>query len=148
VKALKEAAHSLGVTLQIQDIRSVDDLPAAFDAGARERADGLLTTVAAIFVAYRARVTELAARHRLPAMYPNLIQVTDAGGLMAYEPNLADLHRHAANYVDRILKGAKPSDLPVQQPTKLALVINLKAAKAIGLTISESFLLRADELIQ
>jgi putative ABC transport system substrate-binding protein len=148
VKALKEAARSLGVTLQIQDIRAVDDLPAAFDAGARERADGLLTTVASIFVSHRTRVTELAAHYRLPAMYPLLIQVTDAGGLMAYEPNIDDLYRHAATYVDRILKGAKPSDLPVQQPTKFTLAINLKAAKAIGVTISESFLRRADELIQ
>jgi len=148
VKALKEAARSLGVTLQIQDIRAVDDLPAAFDAGAREHADGLITTVGSIFVAYRARVTELAARHRLPAMYPNLIHVTEAGGLMAYEPDIADLHRRAASYVDRILKGARPSDLPVQQPAKFALAINLKAAKALGLTISESFLRRADELIQ
>jgi putative ABC transport system substrate-binding protein len=148
VNALKEAARSLGVSLQIEAVRTVDDLPAAFDAGARERADGLLTTVASIFVAYRARVTELAARHRLPAMYPNLIQVTDAGGLMAYEPDVADLHRHAATYVDRILKGARPSDLPVQQPAKFTLVVNLKAAKAIGLTIPDSLLRRADEVIQ
>jgi putative ABC transport system substrate-binding protein len=148
LKALKEAAHSLGVTLQVHDIRTADDLPAAFDAGARERADGLLTTVASIFVAYRAQVSELAARHRLPAIYFNSIQVTDGGGLMAYEPNIADLFRRAATYVDLILKGAKPSDLPVQQPTKFALVINLKAAKVIGLTISESFLLRADKLIE
>ena len=148
VKALKEAARSLGVTLEIQDIRTGDDLPAAFDAGARKRVDGLLTTVASIFAAYRTQVSELAVRHRLPAVYPYSILVADAGGLMAYEPNLADLHRQAAAYVKRILKGAKPSDLPVQQPTKFTLVINLKAAKAIGLTISESFLLRADKLIE
>ena len=145
---MKEAARSLGVTLQIQDIRTVDDLAAAFDARARERADGLLTTVGSIFVSYRAQVTELAARYRLPAMYPNSILVTDAGGLMAYQPDLDDLYKRAALYVDRILKGAKPSDLPIQQPTKFALVVNLKAAKAIGLTISESFLRRVDELIQ
>jgi putative ABC transport system substrate-binding protein len=136
------------VTLQIQDIRTADDLPAAFDAGARERADGLLTTAESIFVAQRARVSELAARHRLPAMYPYSIQVTDAGGLMAYDVDFADLQRRAATYVDKILKGAQPSDLAVQQPTKFALVINLKAAKEIGLTISESFLLRADKLIE
>jgi len=147
VKALKEAARSLGVTLQIQDIRAVDDLSAAFDAGARGRADGLLTTVASIFVSHRTRLTELAAHYRLPAIYPLLIQVT-AGGLIAYEPNIDDVYGHAATYVDRILKGAKPSDLPVQQPTKFTLAISLKAAKAIGLTISESFLRRADELIQ
>jgi putative ABC transport system substrate-binding protein len=81
-------------------------------------------------------------------MYPYSIQVTDAGGLMAYEPNIVDLHRHAATYVDKILKGAKPSQLPVQQPTKFALVINLKTAKTLGLTISESFLVRADQLIE
>jgi ABC-type uncharacterized transport system substrate-binding protein len=148
VKALNAAAPLLGVTLQIQDIRTADDLPAAFDAGARERADGLLTTAESIFVAQRARVSELAASYRLPAMYPYSIQVTDVGGLMAYDVDFADLQRRAATYVDRILKGAKPSDLAIQQPTKFALVINLKAAKEIGLTISESFLLRADRLIE
>jgi len=165
VKALKEAAHSLGVTLQIHDIRTPDDLPAAFDAAAKERAEGLLTTAESIFIVQRSRVTDLAARHRLPAMYPYSIQVVDAGGLMAYdigcserqaeaagrklcEAQAPDLQRSAATYVDRILKGAKPSDLPIQQPTKFELIINLKTAKALGLTISESFLLRADELIE
>jgi putative ABC transport system substrate-binding protein len=148
VKALNEAARLLGVTLQIQDIKTADDLPAAFDAAARERAEGLLTTAESIFVVERARVSELAARHRLPSMYPYSIQVTDAGGLMAYDVNYPDLQSRAATYVDSILKGTKPSDLAVQQPTKFSLVINLKAAKAIGLTISESFLLRADELIE
>ncbi|QQS10994.1 MAG: ABC transporter substrate-binding protein [Rhodospirillales bacterium] len=148
VNALEDSARSLGVTLRVQDIKSVDDLPGAFDSGARERVDALLVTVAAIFVVNRARVTGLAARHRLPAMYPNRIQVTDAGGLMAYEPNVADLHGRAATYVDRILKGAKPADLPVEQPTKFSLVVNLKAAAAIGLTIPESFQRRVDELIQ
>jgi ABC-type uncharacterized transport system substrate-binding protein len=134
--------------LQIYDIRTADDLPAAFEAGARERAEGLLTTAESIFVAQRARVSELAARYRLPAMYPYSIQVTDAGGLMAYDVNYPDLERRAAAYVDKILKGAKSSDLPVQQPTKFALVINLRTAKTLGLTISESFLLRADQLIE
>ena len=148
VKALQQTAPSLGVTLQIHDIRTADDLPAAFEAGARERAEGLLTTAESIFVAQRARVSELAARYRLPAMYPYSIQVTDAGGLMAYDVNYPDLERRAAAYVDKILKGAKSSDLPVQQPTKFALVINLKTAKTLGLTISEPFLLRADQLIE
>ncbi|GLR83471.1 ABC transporter substrate-binding protein [Bradyrhizobium iriomotense] len=148
VKALEKAAHSLGVTLQIQDVRTADDLTAAFDAGARERAEGLLTTAESIFVAQRARVSELAARYRLPAMYPYTIQVADAGGLMAYDIDYADLERRAATYVDKILKGAKPSDLPVQQPTKFALVINLKTAKALGLTIPDSFLRRADQVIE
>src|ERR1700736_864751 len=117
VKALKDAARSLGVTLQIQDIRNGDDLPAAFDAGAKARAEGLLTTAESMFVVHRARVTELAASYRLPAIYPYSIQA-DAGGLMAYDVNNPDLFRRAATYVDMILKGAKPSDLPVQQPTK------------------------------
>jgi putative tryptophan/tyrosine transport system substrate-binding protein len=148
VKALEKAARSLGVTLQIQGIQTADDLPAAFEAGARERAEGLIMTAESVFVAQRARLSELAARYRLPAMYPYAIQVTDAGGLMAYDINYPDLERRAATYVDKLLKGAKPSDLPVQQPTKFALVINLKTAKALGLTISESFLLRADQLIE
>ena len=93
-------------------------------------------------------MSELAARYRLPAMYPYTIQVADAGGLMAYDVDYPDLERRAATYVDRILKGAKPSDLPVQQPTKFALVINLKTAKALGLTVPPSILARADEVIE
>jgi putative ABC transport system substrate-binding protein len=147
VKAMQRVADSLGVTLQIHDIQTADDLPVAFEAGAKEGAEGLIVTAESIFVAQRARVTDLAARHRLPAMYPYSIQVTD-GGLMAYDVDYPDLLQRAAVYVDRILKGAKPSDLPVQQPAKFALVINLKTAKALGLKISESFLLRADQLIQ
>ena len=93
-------------------------------------------------------MSELAARYRLPSMFPYSIQVTDAGGLMAYDVNYFDLQTRATTYVDKILKGTRPSDLAVQQPTKITLVINLKTAKAIGLTISESFLLRADQVIQ
>jgi putative tryptophan/tyrosine transport system substrate-binding protein len=148
VKALQAAAPLLGVTLQIQDIKTADDLPAAFDAGIREGVGGLLTTAESIFIVQRTRVSELAARHGLPSMYPYAIQVTDAGGLMAYDVDYSDLQRRAASYVDSILKGTKPSDLAIQQPTKFALVINLKTAKAIGLTISESFLQRADQLIE
>jgi len=148
VKALKAAAPSLGVTLLIRDIRSVDDLPAAFDTGAREGAEGLLTTAESIFRVQRARVAELAARHRLPAIYPWAASATDAGGLMAYDISEPDLHRRAATYVDSILKGAKPSDLPVQQPTSFKLIINLKTAKALGLTIPPSLLLRADQVIE
>jgi putative ABC transport system substrate-binding protein len=148
VKALNKAAPSLGVTLQIQDIKTADDLPAAIDAGVREGAEGLLTTAESIFIVQRARVSELAARHKLPSMFPYSIQVTDGGGLMAYDADYPDLQRRAAAYVDSILKGTKPSDLAIQQPTKFTLVINLKTAKAIGLTISESFLQRADQLIE
>jgi putative ABC transport system substrate-binding protein len=148
VKALKEAAPSVGVTLQVQDIQTADDLPAAFDAGAREGADGLLVDAESIFIVHRARVSELAARHRLPAMYPYSIQVADAGGLMAYDINIPDLQRRSAIYVDRILKGTKPADLPVEQPTKFKFVINLKTAKALDLTIPESILQFADQVIE
>jgi putative tryptophan/tyrosine transport system substrate-binding protein len=148
VKALKEAAPSLGVTLEIHDVRTANDLPAAFDAGARGRAQGLLVTSASIFLVQRARVTELAARHRLPAIYPQSPFAVDSGGLMAYDVIESDLQRRAASYVDRVLKGAKPSDLPVQQPAKLNLVINLKTARALGLTIPPSVLLRADQVVE
>ena len=147
VKALKDAAPSLGVTLQIHDIRSGDDLPAAFDDGAKERAEGLLITAESLFVVHRARVTELAARYRLPAIYPFSIQA-DAGGLMAYDVNITDLFRRAAIYVDQILKGAKPSNLPVQQPTKFEFVINLKTAKTIGLIFPPGLLAIADKVIE
>jgi putative ABC transport system substrate-binding protein len=148
VKALKEAAPSLRMTLHIHDIRTADDLPAAFEAGAKERAEGLITTAESIFRAQRARVTELAARHRLPAIYPYSAFAVDNGGLMAYDVIDADLHRRAATYVDRILKGTKPADLAVQQPTQFKLVINMKTAKSLGLTIPQSLLGRADALIE
>jgi putative ABC transport system substrate-binding protein len=148
VKALNKAAPLMGVTLQVHDIKSGDDLPAAFEAGAAEHAEALLTTAESIFVAQRERLNELAIRYRLPSMYPFSIQVTDASGLMAYDVDYPDLERRAASYVDSILRGAKPSDLAIQQPTKFVLAINLKTAKAIGLTISESFLQRADQVIE
>src|SRR3984893_11538417 len=147
VKALNEAARSLGVALQVQSVRSGDDLSAAFDAGARERVDGLLTTAESMFVVHRARMIGLAAHHRLPAMYPYSSQV-EAGGLMAYDIDTSDLQRRAAIYVDRILNGAKPSDLPVQQPTKFNFVINLKTAKALGLNLPEKMLALADRVIE
>ena len=100
-----------------------------------------------MFFIERRRLVDLAAKHRLPAVYP-WRECVDVGGLMAYGPNQADLFRRAATYVDKILKGAKPGDLPVEQPTKFELVINLKTAKALGLTIPQSLLLRADEMIQ
>jgi putative tryptophan/tyrosine transport system substrate-binding protein len=148
VKAMKEAAQSLGITLQVHDIQGADDLPTAFDAAIGEGADGLIVTAESIFVTYRARVSQLAARHRLPAMYPYSMQVVDAGGLMAYDIVSADLHRRAASYVDKILKGTKPSDLPVQQPAKFEPVVNLKAAQALGLTFPPNFLDRADQVIE
>jgi len=147
IEELKKAAPSVGVQLQIRNIGTADDLPAAFDAGAKERAEGLLTTSASIFIVHHARITELAARHKLPAMYSNRL-LADAGGLMAYDANRRGLEMASGTYVDRILKGAKPADLPVEQPTKFEFVINLKTAKALGLTIPDSLLRRADEIIQ
>jgi putative ABC transport system substrate-binding protein len=148
MKALQDAARSLRVTLQIRDIRSGDDLPAAFDAGVKERAEGLLMTAESIFFVHRARLTELAARHRLPAIYPFSAAVEEAGGLMAYDVNRDDLYRRSATYVDRMLKGAKPSELPVQQPTKFDFVINLKTAKTLGLTFPPGLLAIADRVVE
>ena len=133
--------------LLVRDIRTADDLPAAFDAGVRARAEGLLTTAESLFVVQRERVAQLAAQHRLPGLYPYRLMV-EAGGLMAYDSYTSDLQARTASYVDRILKGAKPSDLPVEQPTKFELVINLKTAKALGLTIPASLLQRADQVIE
>jgi putative ABC transport system substrate-binding protein len=147
VAALDKAAPSLGVTIFVRDIRAETDIAAAFNAGMREHVDGLLVTAESVLVVHRVKINEFAARLKLPAVYPYSMQVTD-GGLMAYDVNIPDLHRNAALYVDKILKGAKPSELPIQQPAKLRLVINLKAAEAIGLTIPSSLLARADEVIE
>jgi putative ABC transport system substrate-binding protein len=113
----------------------------------RGQADALLTFEDSMFWLHRRRLAELEAKHRLPTMH-DLREFVEAGSLMAYGPDLADLFRRAAIYVDKILKGAKPADLPVEQPTKFDLVINLKTAKALGLTIPQSLLLRADQVIQ
>ena len=120
----------------------------AFAAIIRERAGALLVLGDAMFLLHQRRIMDLVAKSRLPAMY-GLREFVDAGGgLMAYGPNFPDLFRRAATFVDKILKGAKPADLPVEQPTKFELVINLKTAKAIGLRIPQSVLIRADQVIQ
>ena len=148
VKAMERVAGSLGLTLQVQDIRTADDIATAFEAASREGAQGALITEESMFVVHRARLAELAAQHKLPAIYPFLLPVTEAGGLMAFTVKASQLHRNAAIYVDRILKGAKVTDLPVQQPTQFEFVVNLKAAKALGLTISPALLSRATEVIE
>jgi ABC-type uncharacterized transport system substrate-binding protein len=148
VKALEAAAPSLGVTLQVRDIRTADDLPAAFDAAAKEHAEALLTTAESLFVAQGARVTELAAHYKLPAMYCYSTPVTNFGGLMAYDVSYSDVIRRAASYVDRILKGAKTSDLPIEQPIKFEFSINLKTAQTLGLTIPPDVLAIADKVIE
>lgn len=147
VEAMQGTARSLGVTLQIEDIRTADDLPGAFASAGRAGAQGALVTEESMFIVHRARVTELAAQHRLPVVYPFLLPVTDAAGLMAYTVKAAELHRNAAVYVDRILKGAKIADLPVRQPTQFELVINLKTAQSLGIAIPAPLRLRATELI-
>ena len=147
VKALQETAQSLGITLQIRDIRTSGDLPVAFDAGAKERAEGFIVTNESIFVVNRVRMVELAARHRLPSVYFNRA-IAEAGGLMSYQAVAAELHRRAATYVDKLLKGAKPADLPIEQPTKFEFIINLKTAKALGLTVPPTLLVRVDEVIE
>ncbi|MEK7379026.1 MAG: ABC transporter substrate binding protein, partial [Candidatus Binatota bacterium] len=123
------------------------DIEIAFRAASKGRADVVLVLASAVFVLQRTQVVELAAKSRLPATYPQS-DYMDAGGLMFYGPSIADLFRRAATYVDKILKGAKPADLPVEQPAKFELVINLKAAKQIGLTIPPNVLTRADRVIR
>jgi putative ABC transport system substrate-binding protein len=148
VEAMKEAAPTLGVTLHVIEIKTPDDLPAAFEAGSTVGAQGVLTTAESIFRVARARLTELAARHRLPAVYPFAEIALENGGLMAYDVSYREVHWSAADYVDKILKGAKPSGLPIQQPTVFELAINLKTAKALGLTIPPMLLARADKVIE
>ncbi len=147
VKELENAARSLGVKLLVQDIRSAEDIPAAFDAAAKWGAEGVLTTAASIFTVNRKRVVELAAQHRLPGLYASR-ETVEAGGLMWFGPNNPDLFRRTAVYVDKVLKGAKPADLPVEQPTKFEFVINSKTAKSLGRTIPQALLLRADQVIE
>ena len=147
VAALDKAAPSLGVTLLVRDIRSGADLAPAFDAAISEHVDGLLMTAESVLVVHSPQISDFAARLKLPAVYPYAIQA-EGGGLIAYDVNIPDLHKNAALYVDKILKGANPSDLPIQQPAKLSLVINLKAAQALGLKLPPSLLARADEVIE
>jgi putative ABC transport system substrate-binding protein len=141
------AAKALSVQLVPVDVRSPSELKSAFSALTKERAGGLLLAADSMFFTYRAQVVEYAGRSRLPAVFWRK-DFVEAGGLMSYGTSYPDLYRGAAAYVDKILKGAKAATLPVEQPTKFELVINLKTAKALGLTIPQSLLLRADEVIQ
>jgi len=141
------AAQTLRVQLQLLEANSPSDFDKAFSAMSRNRASALIVFPSPMFYNEHRRLVDLAAKHRLPAVYA-FREAVDAGGLMAYGANIPDLFGRAATYVDKILKGAKPADLPVEQPTKFELVINLKTAKALGLTIPSSLLLRADEVIE
>jgi putative ABC transport system substrate-binding protein len=146
-KEAEVAAQALGVRLQVVEARGPVDFDRAFSDMTRARAGALTVRPASMFIVERKRLVDLAAKNRLPAVYA-WREFVDAGGLMSYGPNNADLFRRAATYVDKILKGAKPADLPVEQPTRFEFVINLKTAKALGLAIPPSLLLRADEVIQ
>jgi putative tryptophan/tyrosine transport system substrate-binding protein len=147
LKRAEVAARALGVRLQFVEARRPENFDRAFADMTRARAGALTVLGSTMFATERRRLVDLAAKNRLPAVYP-WREFVDAGGLMAYGPNIADLFRRAATYVDKILKGAKPGDLPVEQPTKFELIINLRTAKTIGLTIPQSLLLRADEVLQ
>ena len=147
LKELELGVRALGMTLQPLAVRSPNELEKAFAAAAKERADALVVMTDALFNSYPSRIVELAAKNKLPAIYDR-IDFVEAGGLMSYGVNLADLSRQAAWYVDRILKGAKPAELSLVEPTKYELVINLKAAKQIGLTIPANVLGRAEKVIK
>jgi ABC-type uncharacterized transport system substrate-binding protein len=143
----EKAAGALDLTVRTFDARSPGDLAAAFAAMVEWRADGVSTLNDGMFYLQRERVVTLARESRLPGVHPETAFV-EAGGLVSYGPSLPDLFVRAATYVDKILKGAKPADLPIEQPTKFELVVNLKTAKALGLTVGREFLLRADEVIE
>jgi putative ABC transport system substrate-binding protein len=144
--AIQSGAHSLGVELTPVGVRDVDEIEQGLTAFARSGSGGLIVTAAGTG-SRRAVIIALASRHKLPAIYPYRYFVVD-GGLMSYGPNTLDLFRRAASYVDRLLKGEKPADLPVQAPTRYELVINLKTAKALGIDVPMSLLARTDEVIE
>ncbi len=147
VKETEAAARSLGVRVQFMEVRGADAFEGAFSAVTKERPSALFTLFDPLMVAHRTRIVEFANKNLLPAMYAHR-EFAESGGLMAYGSDLRDNYRRGANYVVKILKGAKPADLPVEQPTKFELVVNLKTAKALGLTIPPSLLARADEIIE
>ena len=145
--AIQAVAPLLKVEVNPVNVRDDDEIERGINAFARGPNDGLIATVGTLAQIHRDRIIALAARHRLPAVYPYRVFVT-SGGLISYGPNQTDQYRKAAGYVDRILKGEKPSELPVQAPTKNDLVLNLKTAKALGLPIPETLLATADEVIE
>ena len=146
IKEVDTAARSLKVRIQLVEWRGGASADAAFEVMAKERAHALMVLFDPILTGQRVRIAELANKHRLPSMYPHR-EYAEVGGLMAYGASLTDLYRRAATYVDKILKGARPADLPVEQPTKFELVVNLGTAKSLGLKIPQPILLRANETI-
>ena len=147
LRETERVATALGLEVRAFEVTDPNDLSGAFTAMANWHADGLVTLTDGMLFSHRARVTELAVKSKLPAVYPEA-GFPMTGGLASYGPSLPDLFRRAASYVDKIVKGAKPADLPIEQPTKFELVINLKTAKALGLAVSREFQLRADEVIE
>jgi putative ABC transport system substrate-binding protein len=145
--AIQAAAPSLGVELRPIDVRDADEIERAITTFARGSNGGLIVTTSALAIGHRDLIITLATRHRLPAVSPYRLFVS-GGGLISYGPDTIDPHRRAASYVDRILKGEKPADLPVQAPTKYEMIINLKTAKALGLTVPQTLLVAADEVIE
>jgi putative ABC transport system substrate-binding protein len=147
LREAEAAARALGVRLQTLEARAPQEIDSAFEAMTRERAGALVVLADAVFVNQGRQIAELAAEKRLPAVYPQR-EFAEAGGLLVYSSNPLDLERRAAVYVDKILKGAKPGDLPVEQPTTFQLVVNLKTAQALGITIPPTLLFQADEVIR
>ena len=147
IKETEAAAKSLRLQLQLLEVNAPDEIESAFDAAKKQRADALVQIEAVFFEPHQQRIIDLAAKYRLPVMY-NRRDDVETGGLMSYGPDRVDMNRRVAAIVDKILKGRKPADLPVEQPTKFEFVINLKTAKQIGLTIPQSFLMRADRVIE
>ena len=147
VRGVREGAGSLGLTLLLDEVRRAEDLPTAFAAITEQAPDALIMDTDAVLFSRHREIIEFAAAHRLPTAY-GLREFAEAGGLFSYGPNAFDIWRRVAGYVDKILKGAKPADLPIQQPTKFELIINLRTAKALGLTIPPLVLARADEVIE
>jgi putative ABC transport system substrate-binding protein len=144
---MQAAAKALGLKLLSLEVRSLDDFDSAFARAKREGAQALITVAGSVITNQQRQVLDFAAKNRLPAMYPNS-EFVEAGGLMSYAPNIADLFRRAADFVDKILKGTKPADIPVEQPMKFEFVISLIAAKQIGVTIPPNVLVRADRVIR
>jgi ABC-type uncharacterized transport system substrate-binding protein len=147
LQALETTGSALGFKFVMVPLNTLEDLESGFATLTRDRAGGFLVLAGSFTFAYRDRLAELALKHRLPGMFGSR-EYVDAGGLMNYSPNLSDMVRRAAIYVDKILKGAKPADLPVEQASKFELVVNNRTAKAIGLTLAPAFLLRADQVIE
>ena len=146
-KEIEAAAQSMGISHQLLDVRKIDDIGPVFDAAIAQHADALVVGIDAIMQANATLIAELATKHRLPAIYASR-EFIEAGGLFAYGVSYPDLYRRAAIYVAKILKGANPGDLPVEQPTKFEFLINLKAAKALGLEVPPTLVARADEVIE